>query len=330
MPEGDLVFKLNSFLNSDVAIHRIWAVPADFHARFNAEFRQYQYTISFRKNPFDYQTSWYYSGTLDQNAMQQAAHFLLGEHDFQAFSKVKTDVKTFWCRIDNASWDFSDSQAIFTIQANRFLRGMVRALVGTLVEVGMGKITLFQFQEILLSKDRKLAGPSAPAHGLKLTQVGYEEFPPVVRSARSTEMQIVRSFFERYASELGIDLGFQGFQEELEQLPYLYENSKRGDILWVEENGVLVGIVALKALSEEIAEMKRLYVVPACRGCGLSHLLVKAVENRARELGYKVLKLDTLARLIFAVELYEKNGYTRTAAYNENPEPDILYYQKTL
>lgn len=328
--ESDLVFKLNRFLKADLAIHRIWAVPSNFHARFDAQYRQYQYFISFQKNPFQQQTSWQYSGKLNLNLMQEAAQFLLGEHDFQAFSKVKTDVATFWCRIDLATWDISETHATFTIQANRFLRGMVRAIVGTLVEVGLGKISLPQFQAILENKDRKLAGPSAPALGLRLTQVGYPEFPPVVRSARPTEMIQVRTFFEQYAEELGIDLGFQGFQEELTQLPYLYQASLRGDILWLEQAGELVGIVALKALSDEIAEMKRLFILPQRRGAGWSHVLVEGVENRARQFGYKSLKLDTLARLSSAVQLYEQRGYIRTEPYNVNPEPDILYYQKIL
>lgn len=329
MPTTELVHRLNAFLKPDLAIHRIFPVPDDFHARFKATFRTYHYQIARKKNPFEIDTSWYFTGPLDQEAMQAATKWLLGTHDFQAFSKVKTDVKTFFCTVTSATWIFTEDQAVFQIQANRFLRGMVRALVGTLVEVGQGKRTVASVEELLQAKDRRLAGAAAPAQGLSLVQVGYPSIPPVVRSAHLSEMPLVRTFFETYAQELGIDLGFQGFQAELDSLPVPYE-APNGDILWLEAAGERIGIVAIKKLEEGVAEMKRLFILPQYRGKGWSQCLVAAVEKKAKSLGYLTLKLDTLERLISAVALYRKMEYTETAPYNYNPEPDILYFTKQL
>jgi tRNA pseudouridine38-40 synthase len=115
----------------------------------------------------------YFFRDLDVPTMERASSFLMGEHDFECFSKVKTDVNHFICDIKQASWNQKGNVLVFTITANRFLRGMVRAIVGTLLDVGTGKLSLKQFQEILKSRDRKKAGMNAPPEGLYLTQVKY-------------------------------------------------------------------------------------------------------------------------------------------------------------
>jgi len=321
----DLVHRLNGFLSSDIVIHRIFLVPSTFHARFDASFRRYRYVISKKKNPFSQQTAWYFAADLNHEAMIEATRELLGTHDFQTFSKVKTEVKTFWCTIESASWEFTDDEAIFTIQANRFLRGMVRALVGTLVDVGLGKRKPSEMPQLIAAKNRSSAGATAPALGLSLIEVGYPAFPPVVRSAQGYEMPVVRTFFETYAQELGVDLCFQGFREELISLPHPYD-----DILWLEAGGQRVGVVALKKIGEGVAEMKRLFILPQFRAKGWSRILIEALENKAKGLGYHELKLDTLERLTAAVALYRSMGYLETKPYNVNPEPDILYFSKKL
>jgi len=115
----------------------------------------------------------YYFKAPDIKTMNKAASLLLGEHDFECFSKVKTDVNHFVCSVKKALWKVKDEKLEFTITANRFLRGMVRAIVGTLLDVGTGKITVNEFQSIIKSKDRKKAGANVPPHGLYLTKVKY-------------------------------------------------------------------------------------------------------------------------------------------------------------
>jgi tRNA pseudouridine38-40 synthase len=144
------------------------------HARFDAKQRTYEYKINLSKNVFIDQLSWYYNKELNVDAMNDAAKLLLKFIDFQCFSKVHTDVNTFNCNIANAFWIIENGQMIFTISADRFLRNMVRSIVGTLVDVGLGKISKTDFQTIIESKDRKKAGFSVPAHGLYLTEIKYE------------------------------------------------------------------------------------------------------------------------------------------------------------
>ena len=166
--------KLNSYLPKDIAIYDIIPVHEDAHARFDAKKRTYQYHISFVKDVFSQEECWYYHQNLEVELMNQAAKILLNHTDFQCFSKVNTDVNTFNCTIYEAYWKQENNQLIFTISADRFLRNMVRAIVGTLVNVGLHKITLADFNSIIENKNRSEAGFSVPAQGLFLTKIEYE------------------------------------------------------------------------------------------------------------------------------------------------------------
>lgn len=168
-----LIPKLNSYLPKDIVILNIHHVADDAHARFDANKRTYEYHIHNFKSAFDNELSWYLHQKLDLEKMNQAAKLLFKYQDFQCFSKVHTDVTTFNCRIDEAFWKQDGEKLVFTIAADRFLRNMVRAIVGTLVEIGSGKKDLEDFKKIIESKDRNKAGASAPAHGLFLTKVEY-------------------------------------------------------------------------------------------------------------------------------------------------------------
>ena len=168
-----LEFKLNSFLPNDIAIHKIFKVKDDTHTRFNAKSRKYLYRVSTEKDVFNFEASYCFKQELDLNKMNQACQILFNYKDFQCFSKSNTDVKTYNCDIMEAHWKSVDSELQFTIKADRFLRNMVRAIVGTMIQIGLGKITLDDFHEIIKSKDRSKAGFSVPAHALYLTEVIY-------------------------------------------------------------------------------------------------------------------------------------------------------------
>lgn len=169
-----VVHKLNSYLPKDIAVSQIISVDENAHARFDAKQRTYEYKINLTKNVFLDELSWYYNKELDVEAMNDAASLLMEFIDFQCFSKVHTDVNTFNCAITQAFWKKENDQLIFTISADRFLRNMVRSIVGTLVNVGLGKISKADFQKIIESKDRKKAGFSVPACGLYLTEIKYD------------------------------------------------------------------------------------------------------------------------------------------------------------
>jgi tRNA pseudouridine38-40 synthase len=154
------------------AIDMVRVIP-DFNARFDAISRTYEYWITQKPNPFLLELAWYQYGKLDINGMNEAAQLLIGKKDFQCFSKVHTQVNNFVCEVTHAQWDIQDEKLVFTITANRFLRNMVRAIVGTLVEVGRGKLSVADVQNILDSKNRCEAGQSVPAHGLFLTRIEY-------------------------------------------------------------------------------------------------------------------------------------------------------------
>lgn len=171
----DLIHKLNAFLPKDIAIKNIYPAKAEAHARYDAYERSYQYKITRVKDPLLVGYAYYFFRELNVTTMNSAAALLVGEHDFECFSKVKTDVNHFICNIKHATWTQKGDLLIFTITANRFLRGMVRAIVGTLLDVGTGKITERQFAEIIKSKDRKMAGMNAPPEGLYLTSVKYHK-----------------------------------------------------------------------------------------------------------------------------------------------------------
>jgi tRNA pseudouridine38-40 synthase len=165
--------RINAFLPKDITIRSIRAVKATASARYDAFERTYRYEITRTKNPFTDGLAWHYFKAVEVQTMNRAAALLLGEHDFECFSKVKTDVNHFLCDIKRVEWKEVDDRLIFFITANRFLRGMVRAVVGTLLDVGTGKITLKEFQAIIHSKDRRKAGANVPAHGLYLMKVKY-------------------------------------------------------------------------------------------------------------------------------------------------------------
>jgi tRNA pseudouridine38-40 synthase len=169
----DLIFRLNSFLPKDISVATIFEVKANAHARFDAIERQYKYVISYKKDPFSEDFAYFIHQKPDLKLLNEAANILLNYKDFQCFSRSNTDVKTYNCKVKKAVWDEKDSQLIFTISADRFLRNMVRAIVGTLLDIGFKKTSIPQFHEIIKSKDRSKAGASAPAHGLYLTKVIY-------------------------------------------------------------------------------------------------------------------------------------------------------------
>jgi tRNA pseudouridine38-40 synthase len=169
-----LIHKLNSFLPKDIVIYDIIPVHDQAHARFDATKRTYEYHINTFKNAFLKDESWYYHHDLDIDLMNEASKILFNHIDFQCFSKVNTDVNTFECTIFEAHWKKENNTVVFTISANRFLRNMVRAIVGTLVNVGLHKISLEDFNEIIKSQNRNKAGFSVPAHGLYLTKIEYD------------------------------------------------------------------------------------------------------------------------------------------------------------
>lgn len=171
----DLIFKLNSFLPIDVAIYDIFKVNAEAHTRFNALSRTYLYRVSLKKDVFTFDNTYFVKQALDVNKMNEASGILLEYKDFQCFSKSKTEVKTYFCDVMSAEWFFENGELHFVIKANRFLRNMVRAIVGTMINIGLGKLTMDDFHNIIQSKNRSEAGFSVPAHGLYLTNIEYPE-----------------------------------------------------------------------------------------------------------------------------------------------------------
>ena len=167
------VYKLNGILPDDIVINNITRVSPDAHARFDALSRTYKYHISKKKDPFNREFSYLLYGHLDINKMNKASLLLYDYTDFTSFSKLHADVKTNNCRVSLVKWEQIGNQIIFTIKADRFLRNMVRAIVGTLLEAGRGKLGIDEFRKIIESKDRSQAAASAPAHGLFLTNIEY-------------------------------------------------------------------------------------------------------------------------------------------------------------
>ncbi|MFV0522766.1 MAG: tRNA pseudouridine(38-40) synthase TruA [Mangrovibacterium sp.] len=169
----DFTHKLNSFLSKDIALFSIRKVNNDTHARFDACQRTYHYHINIKKNPFTQESSWYYNRKLDVQLMNKACDILFEYEDFTSFSKLHTDVKTNNCTIYQAFWEEKNNSLKFTISANRFLRNMVRAIVGTLVEVGEGKLSPDDFRAVIEAKDRGRAGKSVPPQALFLADIAY-------------------------------------------------------------------------------------------------------------------------------------------------------------
>lgn len=169
-----VAYRLNRMLPFDISVYRIQPVHNEFNARFDATYREYEYWITRKRDPFLLEQAWYQYGELDVDAMNEAAQLLIGKKDFECFSKVQTQVNNFICDVQHAAWHRHEHRLVFTIRANRFLRNMVRAIVGTLVEVGKGRAGLDDIRNILASKNRSEAGHSVPAHGLYLTRVVYD------------------------------------------------------------------------------------------------------------------------------------------------------------
>ena len=173
-PPEQLVYKLNAILPYDIAINHISEVKADAHARFDAISRSYEYHLAMHKNPFNSELCYLSTyKNLDIDLMNQAAAILYDYTDFECFSKTNTDVATFNCRITHAQWTIQPDSWVFTITADRFLRNMVRAIVGTLIEVGRGQISLEDFKKVIESKNRGNAGWSVPGKGLFLVDITY-------------------------------------------------------------------------------------------------------------------------------------------------------------
>ncbi len=171
----NLIYRINSLLPGDISVSSIRKVTAESNARFSATSRTYKYFITREKNPFSEESAWFIHGDLDTEAMNRASEYLLAHSDFTSFSRLHSGSKTNICKITRAEWKEEESQLIFTITADRFLRNMVRAIVGTLAEVGRGKITVQEFDDIIKAKSRARAGKSAPARGLFLTSIEYPE-----------------------------------------------------------------------------------------------------------------------------------------------------------
>ena len=172
-----IVFQLNGILPPDIVIQKIFRVTPDDHARFSAISRTYEYHISRVKDPFRREFEHLYLGKIDMKSMNKACKVLFNHNDFTSFSKLHSQTETNNCKIYEARWDELQSGAklVFTITADRFLRNMVRAVVGTLLQIGTGKIELEHLDSIILQKDRSASGPSAPAKGLILRNIEYPE-----------------------------------------------------------------------------------------------------------------------------------------------------------
>lgn len=169
----ELLHKLNCMVSREIAILNAFRVKDDAHARFDATSRTYEYRICPNKDPFLKGLTLHYPKTLNVDLMNEAAQVFYKHTDYQSFSKVHTSVDHFLCTITHAGWQRQGKLLVFTVEANRFLRGMVRAIVGTLLEVGKEKLSIAEFEQIILSKDRKAAGMAVSPEGLFLTKVTY-------------------------------------------------------------------------------------------------------------------------------------------------------------
>jgi len=183
----DFGYKINAILPHGIVVHSIVPAAPDFHARFDARMREYKYFIHRRKDPFMNGYSYLYTFRIDVEKMNEAAALLLGEHDFSCFEKVGSDNKTSICKVSHAKWETytpghvslmgypapEDDYLVFTIRADRFLRNMVRAVVGSLLEIGRGRHDIDWMKGLLLGGTRSDAGESVPGHALFLTKVEY-------------------------------------------------------------------------------------------------------------------------------------------------------------
>jgi len=171
----DLIYKLNSFLPSDIVIYDLISVDDSFNSRFSALSRTYKYYISTVKDPFSEKVSYFFNGDLNIDDMNAACKYLLHYTDFTSFSKLHTQTATNDCKIETAYFKETNDNLVFTITADRFLRNMVRAIMGTLLEIGKGRLSIEDMPKIIEAKDRGKAGFSVPAHGLFLEVVKYPD-----------------------------------------------------------------------------------------------------------------------------------------------------------
>jgi tRNA pseudouridine38-40 synthase len=170
------IYNLNAILPNSVVVKGIYQVPDEAHSRFDAIKRAYIYRLHTQKNPFSEGRSWYYPFPINLDLMQEAANTLLTYTDFESFSKKNTTVNTFQCTITKAQWTRSGTDIQFEIHSNRFLRGMIRGLVGTMMQVGRGQISISNWHEIVASKDEQRVDFSTPAYGLYLSEINYPNF----------------------------------------------------------------------------------------------------------------------------------------------------------
>lgn len=170
----EAVYNLNALLPKDIAVRRVFEVKPDAHARFDAISREYQYYIYRFKDPFLADRAYYYPYSMDLQALKEAAAILASYSDFSSFSKRNTQVKTYKCRILASEWFQEDDCLVYRVKANRFLRGMVRGLVGTMIQVGRGKKSLEELKTVVEARDNTLADFSVPGHGLFLERVEYD------------------------------------------------------------------------------------------------------------------------------------------------------------
>jgi len=175
LAEENVLFKLNCLLPYDIAVQKIYPVRSDAHARFDATYREYKYYLSRSKDPFTHAYAEKENRKLNVALMNEAAKLLFDTTDFTSFSKLGSDVKTNNCKVTKAFWEEKGDQLVFTIRADRFLRNMVRAIVGTLLEVGLEKMTIDEFKAVVDKKDRSSAGASVAAKGLFLVDIGYPD-----------------------------------------------------------------------------------------------------------------------------------------------------------
>ena len=171
-----LTFKLNCMISREVAVHRVFEVSPDLHARFSATARTYNYFINQVKDAFIFNQSWFMHANLDMESMNSACEHLIGKQDFTSFSKLHTQTRTNMCTVTKAEWTRSGSKLKFEITADRYLHNMVRSIVGTTIDVGKGKISPEEFKLIIEAKDRQKAGTSVPAQGLFLAKIEYPDF----------------------------------------------------------------------------------------------------------------------------------------------------------
>ncbi len=173
--KSKIIYGLNSLLPDDIAVNDLYPVISDAHARYSAISRTYEYRLCQKKNPFENEFSWFFPYQLNVGLMNQACEILQKNNDFTSFSKLHSDVKTNRCKIFRARWTEQDDILVFTIEADRFLRNMVRAIVGTLIDVGKEKITMNEFEKIIQLRNRSAASLSVPAQGLFLIKIRYPD-----------------------------------------------------------------------------------------------------------------------------------------------------------